>query len=120
MKIEHKIHTLFFAMLLLFAHQLQAKNIHSLLDIQAQAHKYIVDKVEDSELLNNYKDVKVIPGRLNSRLALTQCEQPLNLKLAHGTINNSRVTVKVRCDKPVQWALNIPIKIHRYLDLVVI
>jgi flagella basal body P-ring formation protein FlgA len=54
---------------------------------------------------------EVIPGRLDMRLRLKQCDQPLETYTPQGKKKMGRVTVGVRCDGSTPWSLFVPVTV---------
>lgn len=58
-------------------------------------------------------------GRLDSRLRMPGCTEPLNARLESPTQPVGRVTVKVRCDDHAPWSIFVSAHVHLFRDVVV-
>lgn len=58
-------------------------------------------------------------AELDPRLRVAACSSPLvvNGKLPRGT--QARVLVRVACHSQVRWTLNVPVEVHRKMDVLV-
>lgn len=65
-------------------------------------------------------EVEIEVGQLDSRLQLTRCAHPPAAQLAPGAKREGQTTVQVRCTAPVAWSLFIPVRIERYLEVLVL
>lgn len=87
---------------------------HPLADIAETARKFLL-----SQDFNSPYPAEVTVLKLDSRLKLAPCQQPLGAELAFGTPRNGRQSVKVHCAGPKPWALLVPAKVLVYQDVVV-
>ena len=62
---------------------------------------------------------EVTPGRLDIRLRLKQCDQPLDTYTPQGKKKMGRVTVGVRCDGTTPWSLFVPVTVKVMAKIVV-
>jgi flagella basal body P-ring formation protein FlgA len=65
-------------------------------------------------------EIKVTPGRLDSRLRLRRCEEGLEAFLGPGNRLAGNSTVGVRCQGPVNWVVYMPVQIEVSGDVVVL
>jgi flagella basal body P-ring formation protein FlgA len=65
-------------------------------------------------------DIKVSPGRLDSRLRLRRCEEGLEAFLGPGNRLAGSSTVGVRCQGPVNWVVYLPVQIEVSGEVVVL
>jgi flagella basal body P-ring formation protein FlgA len=72
--------------------------------IQDAAKYHVLDALDDDAA-----GVTATSGRLDSRLRLAQCNQPLDTFTPYGRKNSHRVTVGVRCNGSVSWTLFVPV-----------
>lgn len=63
--------------------------------------------------------VQVEVGRLDPRLRLVNCEQPLSVWLAPGARTHGHTSVGVRCDGAMPWTLFVPAVVRHEYTLVV-
>lgn len=80
---------------------------HATILQQAQDFMFQQARAEHGEHL----DIEVIPGRLDPRLRLRQCEQGVEAYLGPSSRMLGNTTVGVRCAGPVQWSLFVPVEI---------
>jgi flagellar basal body P-ring formation protein FlgA len=55
----------------------------------------------------------------DSRLRLAACEQAPHAMLAPGTAAAARTIVQVRCDAPVAWSIQLPVRVETDMDVLV-
>ncbi len=55
----------------------------------------------------------------DSRLRLAACESAPRAMLAPGTAAAARTIVQVRCDAPVAWSIQLPVRIETEMDVLV-
>ena len=65
-------------------------------------------------------EIRVTPGRLDSRLRLRPCEAGLEGFAAPGGRRAGNTTVGVRCLGPVTWTLYVPVQIEVHGEVVVL
>jgi flagella basal body P-ring formation protein FlgA len=72
------------------------------------------------ELDPSLTGVNFAAAELDSRLRVAACTSPLAVsgKLPRGT--QARALVRVACNSPVFWTLNVPVEIHRTADVLVL
>ena len=58
-------------------------------------------------------------GRLDPRLRLPRCEQPLTTFLPTGGRNIGNITVGVRCDGQITWSLFVPVRVRVMANVLV-
>lgn len=64
-------------------------------------------------------DAEFSLGRLDPRLRLAQCEQPLAVRFAHEPGSGGANPVAVRCDGARPWSIYVSVTITRHADVVV-
>ena len=64
-------------------------------------------------------DVEIVIGRLDPRLRLPVCEQPLDTRFAHGQRAAGPQSIEVRCPGNKPWSLYVSVEITRFADVVV-
>jgi flagella basal body P-ring formation protein FlgA len=82
--------------------------------IQNTASQHILDQSDDYP-----SNPEVIPGRLDNRLRLKQCDQPLESYTPQGKRKMGRVTVGVRCNGTIKWTLFVPVTVKVMAEIVV-
>lgn len=87
----------------------------SLADIRAQVSEYLQQHYRGGEI----RRARVEVGRLDRRLRLKACPEPLELKLDDEARQGGSITVHTRCPGPVNWALYVPAKVAVYRPVVV-
>lgn len=65
-------------------------------------------------------EVRVVPGRLDSRLRLRACDTPLEAHLPPGGRLIGGTTVGVRCPGPSPWSLYVPMQVNVRGEVVII
>lgn len=60
---------------------------------------------------------KVVISYLDRRLNLTPCTQPLNLS-SPSPMDLGRQHIKIQCGAPKPWALNVPVTLNLYTNVV--
>lgn len=82
----------------------------SLSDLRQAAKIFL----EEKQVSADTSSIKVSIGRIDPRLRLSACDQPLDFFLPQATRKSGRVTVGVRCASPISWKLFVPAKVSRY------
>ena len=88
-----------------------------------QSHESILEAASNflREQVTRSPDLKpeITPGRLDSRLRLAQCDQPLETFMPPGGREMGNTTVGVRCNGSRNWTLYVPMSIDLYAGVVV-
>ncbi len=58
-------------------------------------------------------------GRLDNRLRMAACDQPLSASLENPQQPAGRVTLRIRCEGSVPWSIFVPAQVNLYRDVVV-
>lgn len=111
MQFRFKILTL---LCLLHPAVLLAEGVQSLTDIQEAVKMYLLENFDSAA----EGELNVEVGRLDSRLRLSYCSDNLHVSVPYGTQDTVR-TVKVQCFSPKAWTVYLPVKMSRYLPVVV-
>ncbi len=97
-----------------------------LLSPVAQADIEPVDHIRDAaeeflagQLGADGDDVEVKIGRVDERLRLHRCEEPLEASLPPGGRPDGNTAVNIRCAGPVTWSLYVPATVERHARVVV-
>jgi len=112
-------HTLLFqiniaAMLLLFTLDLAASEIQSHTSITQAARQHILDRSSDYP-----SPPEVTAGRLDNRLRLAACEQPLESFTPQGRSRMGKITVGIRCNGSHPWSMFVPVTVKVMTHVVV-
>lgn len=87
----------------------------------AQSHDSIL-KVVREFLMEQTQHLQPSPnitlGRIDSRLHLEQCDQPLNASLAKGSRLSGRTLVNVHCDGSNSWSVFIQANIRHFITVI--
>src|SRR5690606_20170697 len=76
----------------------------------------VADYLQRSQIQARYQ---VEVNRLDPRLRLALCDQPLTTKLESPAQPIGRATVRVSCEGTAPWSVFVPAQIHLYRDVVV-
>lgn len=91
-------------------------SVMSLADQQNKNHASIISAIQtfvkQQSAINQFDKYTIQVGRLDSRLRLTPCDQPLETYLAPGAKLSGRTSVGVRCTSPKPWALYVPVTVN--------
>ena len=91
-----------------------AVEFHDHDDILAVAEKLVLKLPEIAELNQPY----VSMDRLDSRLRLKQCSQPLRAEPSPGGVRSGKTTIAVHCYGNQPWRLYVPAKVESIIDTV--
>lgn len=72
-----------------------------------------------AESLGEPGKTSISVDRMDARLRLPRCIEPLTLALAAGARPSGRTTVNIRCAAPRPWALAVGVTIDRMVDVLV-
>lgn len=107
----------FFLVFLLAAPALlNAKNYHSLDDIRNIARSFIM---AETKVQSPSEEIEISVRQLDPRLKLKPCKQKLNASLAQHGLRGEYASVMVSCNANTTWSLYVPVKITRYLEVLV-
>lgn len=114
--------TLFIATFFLLASVTRAalaqEEMHALDDILQVAVAFM--EVEAKAAHPPLFSVEVSPGRLDSRLRLRGCQEPLEGFVAPNTRFSGNTFVGIRCSTPVNWSLYVPVEVRVQGEVVVL
>jgi len=84
------------------------------------AHTFLEQETQNY-LANSNIDARheVSIGRLDSRLRMAACDQPLTASLENPQQPAGRVTLRVRCDGSAPWSIFVSGQVNLYRDVVV-
>lgn len=72
-------------------------------------HTTVIEFVEQQYSVTD--DISIRVGKLDQRLRLSRCSQPLESDWAPGSSNAGRATVAIRCTDARPWKLYVPVRI---------
>ncbi|MFK8068482.1 MAG: flagellar basal body P-ring formation chaperone FlgA [Gammaproteobacteria bacterium] len=70
--------------------------------------------------VSNEKKIEIIPGRLDPRLRLVRCKEPLETSKTSNSGNRGRYTVNIKCSGVKPWALFVPVQVKEFKNIVVL
>ena len=101
---------------LLLSAALAADQIQSLDSIRTAAEAFVLERIGSS----NGAEISAEAGRLDPRLRLTECEQPLETFHAAGNRLGGNTSVGVRCPGPQPWSIYVPVRVERQVEVAVL
>jgi len=107
------IHLIFTGIVLLTG-QSQASEFQPLDDIRKAATDFAAKRE-----VNHNQNTTIETGRLDPRLRLKRCQQPLTVSPLSQRNNSANMTVIVKCETSSPWTIYIPIKIKTYIRVAV-
>jgi len=117
-KISHNTFIcLFFLSIGLFSSQANAKQapqIHDHQDIKQSAKQFLLANIQTKK----YSNIHVQMGHLDSRLSLSQCDNPLTSSLAPGAQLVGKTTVHIRCNGNKPWTVYVTAQIKLYTRVI--
>ncbi len=90
-----------------------AEPVQSLRDIERAVEAYVAASHGQDD------DVEFSIGRLDPRLRLPRCGEPLSTRHAHQRRHSGPVSIEVRCEGAKPWALYVPVTVARYAEVLV-
>ncbi len=102
--------------LLLATTPVQGTELQSRDSIRDTAKRFARQQLDEEALR---QVVKIKPGRLDPRLRLARCDQPLQAFFPSGARRMGNTTVGVRCNGSTPWTLYVPVTIEVYARVVV-
>jgi len=103
------------AVLLVGPPALAAPDRENLTQLRQNVVKFLENYYESDDI----KRLDIEVSRLDSRLRLTPCEQPLRMKLDDPELRGGNISVHTRCSAPRPWALYVPAQVDVYRPLPV-
>lgn len=89
--------------------------------IEQQSHESILSGIrhylESHDELQNYQKVDIQLGKIDPRLTLSQCPQPLQFSLAPGNKLQGKTTIHAHCPSTKPWNLYITAVIDIYSEV---
>ncbi len=101
--------------LTLFSHNTLANiQYHSLDDIRQTAKEFVL-----ANLSNHDQESSVISSKLDPRLRLKSCSQPLEAFYPEYGRRVGNITVGIRCTSEDNWSIFVPISVKIYREVVI-
>lgn len=95
------------------AAQVKTVEFENLLSLKIKAEKFI----KNSHLNEQYPlDIEIKP--INNKLKLRQCDSKLEFTYSNLNKVSGNTLLKVSCNNPVSWKLNLPVKIGIFRDVL--
>ena len=91
-----------------------AGGFHPLADIRDQARQYVA-----RQLANHGHRTEIVVGKLDPRLRLAHCPQPLTATPLTGSRPTGNTTITVRCDGAKPWRVHVPVSVNRYAPVII-
>jgi len=97
-------------------------NVHA--QAELESHKFLIQHIH-TYIENNITkientEVKIKIGKIDNRLKLTKCTQPIKITASPALSSiSSRVSINVQCETPTPWSLYIPVKLQRLAEVYV-
>ncbi len=88
-------------------HTLMAAPIQSLAEIKKIAQRYA-----ENEFMGVEGNISVKAVKLDPRLRLAKCDQPLETVDAFNTKRGGQITVNVQCNGSKRWTLYVPVQVQ--------
>jgi len=92
----------------------EARAIEKLENIRTAAHEYALQEIGGVD-----DNIHITVGRLDPRLRLAACTEPLTAYFSPGTRTIGQTTVGVRCEGSNPWSLFVPVEIVRHVTVAV-
>lgn len=96
---------------------IKAAEYQSLESIQIAAKEFITQQYQ---MNNDSQVIEVVPGRLDPRLRLVKCEQPLDANTPSNLGNRGRLTVNIKCNGTKPWSVYVPVQTKIMQNIVVL
>lgn len=109
----HKL-ILGFAIYVALAANVTAVGIEKLENIRAVVSQFAAREIGGADA-----NIQIKVGRLDPRLRLAACGEPLTAYFSPGSSTIGHTTVGVRCDGPKPWSLFVPLHIDRQIRVAV-
>ncbi len=118
----NKINSPFFLLLALLwlpqALLAESANLHPHVDIEQAVHDFVEQQITALDNSQNTES-EITLGRLDSRLTLAKCENPLKVFSLAKFIPIGRNNIGVECTTPHYWKVYIPVSIKFFSTVVV-
>lgn len=101
---------------LLAPFSIQAATYHSLEDIRNTAKTFIKSEIKSH---SQKEEIEISVRPLDPRLKLKQCNQTLDATLAQHGFRGEYVSVMVMCNGSTTWSLYVPVKVSRFIEVLV-
>lgn len=67
---------------------------------------------------DQHKLVKITPGKLDTRLQVKHCDQPLSSFFPNNQVKSGRVSIGVKCEGLQHWTVFVPMQIDVFDDVI--
>lgn len=91
-----------------------ADDVHPIAAIRDQARQYVGQHLA---AIGHRTEITV--GKLDPRLRLPRCQQPLTAAPLAGSRPDGNTTITVRCDGDKPWRVHVPVTVSRYAPVVI-
>ena len=92
-----------------------APNPQNLQDLRQNVVNFLENYYQSADIART----RVHVNRLDSRLRLTDCAQPLTMELDDPDLRGGNISVHTRCGSPRPWAIYVPARVSVYRPLPV-
>ena len=92
----------------------EAGAVTKLEDIRAAAREFAIQEIGGTD-----DNVEIVVGRLDPRLRLATCAEPLTAYFSVGARTIGQTSVGVRCESPKPWSLFVPLEIIRRVKVAI-
>jgi len=82
-------------------------------------HKAAIDYMQAHIQQRYALPATITSGKLDSRLRLKQCDEPLHAFLPKGSRDIGKTTIGVRCEGTKAWSLHVPVRVSMYKNIAV-
>jgi len=82
-------------------------------------HKAAIDYMQTHIQQRYALPATITSGKLDSRLRLKQCDEPLHAFLPKGSRDIGKTTIGVRCQGTKAWSLHVPVRVSMYKNIAV-
>ncbi len=106
----------YFLALFLWALGAQAADTQPLSEVRQAAEDFVTARLGPPE----GGTLEVETGRLDARLRLGRCGEPLETFLSSGDVGPGNLTVGIRCAGPRPWTLHVPVEVRMVTEVVVL
>jgi len=85
-------------------------------DLQAQAIAYATSHYKNNQ--QGFSRVDIRADRMDSRLALHRCSEPLTMEIPNINARANKLLVKTRCNGDKPWAIFVPLRVDLWKTVV--
>lgn len=84
-----------------------------------QSIREAVQRFAEANVDNSLGETVITVGKLDRRLRLAQCEEPLDVSFPSHVKPLGNITIAVRCHSPKPWSLMVRTRIQQFIDVAV-